>query len=138
MSSSATAGLRRPLASLIAQRVARVLFGVLGVVLVAGTVFFTFFASAEEGGVSGPVDWAVAVWSMIMALGYLYAAVRLGDGSARTHWLAAGFVIAHIVFGLVKYFGYGEQEAVVFFVADLLLLGLLAVGRRGDRQRHAR
>ncbi len=136
MSSSVTTGVRRPLASSVAQWVARVLFGLFGGVLVAGTIFFTFVASVEEGGVSGPVDWAVAGWSMVMALGYLYAAVRLGDGSARTHRLAAGFVVSHIVFGLVKYVGYGEREAVVFFAADLLLLGLLAVSWRGDRQRH--
>lgn len=138
MSSSVTAGVRRPLASSVALWVARVLFGLFGVVLVAGTIFFTFFASVEEGGVSGPVDGAVAVWSMIIALGYLYGAVRLGDGTGRTRRLAAGFVVAHIAFGLVKYFGYGEREAVVFFAADLLLLGLLAVGRRRDGQRHTR
>jgi hypothetical protein len=48
--------------------------------------------------------------------------------------LAREFVIAHIVFGLVKLVGYGETEAIGFFAFDLLLPGLLAlVGRREAR-----
>lgn len=133
--STSTADLRRPVVSSVATWTARVLFGLTGVFLVAGTVFFTFFATLEEGGVSGPVDWAVAVWSMTVAVGYLVVAVRLGDRTRRTRWLARGFVLAHIAFGLVKLVGYGETEALAFFAVDLLLLGLLALDRPGRASR---
>lgn len=130
MSSPTTTRIRPLTASSVASWVVRVLFALSGIFLVAGTIYFTFFASPEEGRVSGPLDWVVALWSMIISAGYLYVAVRLGDGTRRTLLLARGFVIAHIVFGLVKLVGYGETETVGFFVFDLLLLGLLAVVRR--------
>lgn len=132
-SSSAAAHLRPSTVASAALWTARVLFGLSGVFLAAGTAYFTFFAPLEEGGVSGVVDWLVAAWSMAVAVGYLVVAVTLGDGTRRTLWLARGLVIAHIAFGLVKLIGYGETETVGFFAFDLLLLGLLAVGGRSRR-----
>ncbi len=129
MSSSTTAPVR-PEHTSAASWVARVLLGLLGIVFVGATTYLSFFASMEEGRVSGAVDWLVAAWSMTIAIGYLFVAVRLGDGTRHTLWLARGLVIAHLVFGLVKLVGYGETEGIIFMVLDLLILGLLAVTPR--------
>ncbi len=128
--SSAGTVVRPQTSSSIARWAVRVLLGVYGLATAAATVYFTFFASVEKGRVSSAADWLVAAWSMTIAVGFLVVAVRLGDRTRRTLRLARGFVIAHIAFGLVKYFGYGETEAVGFFALDLLVLGLLAVAGR--------
>lgn len=132
MSSTATpVVVRSTPASLAASWAARAVLGLVGAVGVWAATYFSYFATMEDGRVSGPVDWAVAVWSMALAVGYLIVAVRLGDRTRRTLQMARGLVIAHIVFGLVKLFGYGEVEpSLIFFSIDLLILGLLAVGRR--------
>jgi hypothetical protein len=79
------------------------------------------------------VDWLVAAWALGIFLGYLYAAGKLGDGTLRSVRLAQGFVLAHVLFGLVKLFGYGETSAVVFFAQDAVLLALLALAGRRTR-----
>ena len=110
---------------------ARVLLGLLGVALLAGAAYFTFFAAPEDGGVAGPIDWVVAVWAMVTAVGLLVAAVQLGNGTRRTLGIARAFLVSHLVFGLVKVVFYAEPESASFIVVDLLLLGLLAIRRRG-------
>lgn len=110
--------------------IARVLLGLLGAVLLASAVYFTFFAPPEEGGVTTPVDWAVAVWAMVTAVGFLVVAVRLGDRTGRTLGIARALLVSHLVFGLVKVVFYAEPGSAVFVVVDLLLLALLAVRRR--------
>jgi FtsH-binding integral membrane protein len=112
----------------------RVLLAAYGLVTLAATAYFTFFASAEAGGVSTAGDALVALWNAVIGVCLLAAAVRLGNRSLS--WplrLAQAAVIAHLVFGLVKYFGYEEQEAIGFFVFDLALLGLLLLLGRGSR-----
>ena len=116
-----------------ARWAARALLALFGAFGVGATIYFTFYASPEEGGVVHAVDWLVAAWSMIVSLGYLYVAVKLGDRTRRTVRLAQGFVIAHVVFGLVKLIGYGETESVFFFAQDAVLLALLAVAGRRHR-----
>lgn len=109
---------------------ARVLLGLLGASLLAGAVYFTFFAPPEDGGVTTAVDWAVAVWAMATAVGLLVVAVLLGDRTRRTLGLARALLVSHLVFGLVKVVFYAEPESVTFIVVDLVLLALLAIRRR--------
>ena len=64
-----------------------------------------------------------------MGVGFVAVAVRLGaPGTLR---IAGGLVVAHIVFGLVKLVGYEETESLGIFVADIVLLALLALTSRG-------
>jgi peptidoglycan/LPS O-acetylase OafA/YrhL len=104
----------------------RVVLAAYGLVTLAATAWFTFFAAPEDGGVTTAGDALVAVWSVAIGVCLLAAAVRLRDaGASSALRLAQGAVVAHLAFGLVKYFGYEEREAVGFFAFDLALLGLL-------------
>lgn len=107
----------------------RILLALMGVMLIYASIYFTFFASPEEGGVSEPVDWVLAGWALAMGAGFVAVGVRLG--SPRTLRIAAGLLLAHIVFGLIKLVGYDETEALGLFVVDLILLALLALTLRG-------
>jgi hypothetical protein len=126
-SSTSTGTARRASAGARALHAAvRVVLAAYGLVRLVANAYFTFFAPAEDGGVSTAGDALVALWSATIGICLLVAAVRLADAS--TSWplrLAQSAVIAHLVFGLVKYFGYEETEAVAFFAFDLALLGLL-------------
>ena len=114
--------------SSVALWAARLLLGLLGASIVAGSIYFGFFASAEEGGVSGAVDWVVAAWALAMGLGMIAVAFRLGaPGTMR---IAYGLVLAHVAFGLVKLIGYGETESLGIFVVDFLVLAVLALASR--------
>ena len=108
----------------------RLLLGLLGAVKLYGTAYFTFFATADQGGVQTPGDWLVAAWSAALAIAFLVAAVRLG----RDRWVlpALGAVLAlELVFGLVKLIGYRERESLAFTAVNLVLVALLvAVARR--------
>lgn len=109
----------------------RVLFGLLGVTKLAGTVYFTFFATAEEGGVTTAGDWAVAAWSMVLSIGFLVCAVALRPGNRSMFRAAVVLLLADVAFGLVKLIGYQETESLVFTGVGLVLLGLVTVaGRR--------
>ncbi len=128
MPHAATAVSQPPARASVALWAARILLGLLGVVIVFSSIYFTFFASAEDGGVSAPVDWVVAAWALAMALGMVAVAVRLGaPGTMR---IAVGLVLAHVAFGLVKLVGYGETESVGIFAFDLVLLAVLAAANR--------
>lgn len=128
MSHAATTVAQPSARASVALWAARILLGLLGVVIVFSSIYFTFFASAEEGGVSAPVDWVVAAWALAMGLGMVAVAVRLGaPGTMR---IAVGLVLAHIAFGLVKLVGYGETEAVGIFAVDLVILAVLAAASR--------
>ncbi|MDQ3371243.1 MAG: hypothetical protein M3482_00780 [Actinomycetota bacterium] len=131
MSHAATAVAQPPARASVALWTARILLGLLGVVIVFSSIYFTFFASVEDGGVSGPVDWVVAAWALAMGLGMVAVAVRLGaPGTMR---IAVGLVLAHVVFGLVKLVGYGETEALGLFGVDLVILAVLAAASRPGR-----
>jgi len=105
----------------------RILLAAYGLVTLAATAWFTFFASDEDGGVATAGDALVALWNAGIGVCLLVAAVRLADlrtsGPLR---LAQGAVVAHVLFGMVKYFGY-EEDAWGFLVFDLALLGLLVL-----------
>ena len=109
----------------------RVLLGLFGAFKLYGMVYFTFFATAAQGGdPQGIVDWAVAAWSFALATALIVAAVRLGSGDRRTAVVTAALLGVEIAFSFVKLFGYDEIEALGFMAVDLVILGLLAVARR--------
>jgi hypothetical protein len=109
----------------------RVLLGVFGAFKLGGTVWFTFFATAEQGGdPQGVADWLVAAWSFALASALIVAAVRLGSGTRGIAAITGGLLLVEIAFSFVKLFAYDEPEAVGFMAVDLVLLGLLAVAAR--------
>lgn len=110
--------------------VARILLALVGTVTAIGATYFTFFASVEEGRVSGAIDWLLAVVAFALAAGYVIAAVRLGHPTQNAVRFAFAVVGLHVVFNVVKLVGYEEMEAVTFFVADVLILVALTGGRR--------
>lgn len=128
MSHDTTAPPRPSQASVIAWWAGRVLLLLLGLFGLAATSYFTFFAAPEDGGVTTLIDWALAAWSYMVGIGYLWVAVRVGaNPGLRT--AAFVFVIAQMVFSLIKIVWYDEMVLPVLAV-DALLLGLLALGKR--------
>lgn len=135
MSSVTTTTTRPHRQSTILLGAARVLLGVMGLLGLAGALFFTFVASPAEGGVVGGFDWFIAAWKAVVSLGFLAVAVAPRMHPGRRIQLATWLVLADIVFGLVKYFGYDEREPInlAFFVVNALLLGLLHLAGRAHR-----
>ena len=125
---------RRPSALLQGTRL---LLGLMGALKLYGTAYFTFFATAEEGGVQTTGDWLVAAWSAALSIAFLVAAVRLG----RDHWAlpaVGAALLLDLLFGLVKLIGYGEQESLGFMAVDLVVIALLVgVARQGRRRGRA-
>ena len=108
----------------------RVLLGLFGAFKLYGTAYFTFFATAEQGGdPQGLGDWAVAAWSAALAVAFMVAAVRLGRDRRALPALAAVLVV-DLVFSTVKLTVYDEPEAVAFMAVDLVIMGLLAAIHR--------
>jgi hypothetical protein len=113
--------------------VTRVLLGLFGAFKLYGTAYFTFFATAEQGGdPQGLGDWAVAAWSAALALAFLAAAVRLG-ADRRVLPVLAGVLLLDLLFSTVKLTVYDEPEAVAFMAVDLVILALLALVVRSRR-----
>ena len=111
----------------------RGLLALYGAAKLYGTAYFTFFATAQEGGVQSAVDWLVAAWSAALAVTFLVAAVRLG----RDRWvvpLLGAALLLDLLFGLVKLIGYGEQESLGIGAVTVVLMALVAAvvlqGRR--------
>ncbi|WP_182907111.1 hypothetical protein [Microbispora sp. H13382] len=128
MSPETTTPPRPSQASVIAWWAGRVLLLLLGLFGLAATSYFTFFAAPEDGGVTTPIDWALAAWSYTVGVGYLWVAVRIGaNPGLRT--AAFVFVIAQMVFSVIKIVWYDEMVLPVIAV-DALLLALLALGKR--------
>ena len=108
----------------------RALLGLFGAFKLYGTAYFTFFATAEQGGdPQGIGDWSVAAWSAALALAFMIAAVRLGR-DRRMLPVLAGVLLLDLVFSTVKLTVYDEPEAVAFMAVDLVILGLLALINR--------
>jgi hypothetical protein len=106
----------------------RVLLGAFGAFKLAGTAYFLFFATAEQGGdPEGLLDWSVGIWSTVLASALVVAAVQLRRGSRRTVRIVNGLLLVEIAFSLVKLFVYDESESIGFMAVDLVLLGLLAL-----------
>jgi hypothetical protein len=109
----------------------RVLLGLFGAFKIYGTLYFTFLATAAQGGdPSNAFDWFVAVWSFTLATALIVAAVRLGKGDHRTTLVTSGLLVVEVVFSVVKLFVYDEPEALGFMAVDVVLLVLLAVAAR--------
>jgi hypothetical protein len=110
----------------------RALLGVFGAVKLFGTAYFLLFATAEQGGdPEGLVDWSVGVWSAVLALAFLVAAVRLGR-DRRVLPALAGVLLVDLIFSGVKLTAYDEPEALGFMAVSLVIIGLLAaIARRG-------
>lgn len=111
----------------------RVLLGLFGAFKLYGTAYFTFFATAEQGGdPQGPGDWAVAAWSTALAVAFIVAAVRLGR-DRRVLPALAGVLLLDLIFSTVKLTVYDEPEAVLFMAVDLVIIALLALAVRRER-----
>lgn len=109
----------------------RVLLGLFGAFKLYGTVYFTFLATAAQGGdPQGVVDWLVAAWSFALASALIVAAVRLRGGDRRIAGITAALLVVEVAFSLVKLFAYDEPEAIGFMAVDLVLLALLAGAAR--------
>ena len=105
----------------------RVLLGLVGAFELAGTAYFLFVATAEQGGdPEGMGDWLVGVWSTALAVTFLVAAVRLGRDPRVVRWFG-GVLLLDVVFSTVKLTVYDEPEAVLFMAIDLVILGLLTL-----------
>ena len=105
-------------------RATQMLLGLMGAVVVYGSVYFTVVAPPEE--VRG-VDWLVGAWALATGVAAVVLATRLARGDARVRRLATVLLASHVVFGVVKVVGYDEAEAATFIAVDLLLLALLQV-----------
>jgi hypothetical protein len=109
----------------------RVLLGLFGAFKLYGTLYFTFLATAVQGGDPQSVgDWLVAGWSFALAVALIVAAFRLGGGSPRTAVVTSALLLVEIVFSFVKLFVYDEPESLGFMAVDVVLLALLAVAVR--------
>src|SRR3712207_218729 len=92
----------------------RVPLRLFGAFKLAGTAYFLFFASAEQGGdLQGVADWSVGIWSTALAGAFLVAAVQLGRDRRVLPALAA-VLLVDLVFSAVKLTVYDEPEAVLF------------------------
>ncbi len=110
-----------------------VLLALFGVLKFGATAYFSFFASAEAGGVQGFGDWLVAAWSVLIGAGYLVIAARLGRHGRGVLPLAVGIFAADIAFGVVKLVAYDEPESVGIMAVTLLLFALVAAATRARR-----
>ena len=112
----------------------RLLLGMFGAFKLYGTLYFTFLATAAQGGdPQGVVDWLVAAWSFALASALIVAAFRLRAGERRIAGITAGLLVVEVAFSFVKLFAYDEPEALGFMAVDLVLLALLAVAARRNR-----
>ncbi len=97
---------------------ARSLLLVVGVAGLAGATYFTFFAQPAEGGVVTAFDWFVAVWKIVVSLGFVVVAVAPRIPRGRRLSVATWLLLADAVFSLVKLFGYQERESLGFLAVD--------------------
>ncbi len=112
----------------------RVLLGLFGAFKLYGAIYFTFFATAAQGGdPQGVVDWLVVVWSMALAIALMVAAVRLRSADRKVAGITVGLLLVEIAFSFVKLFAYDEPEAVGFMAVDLVIVALLALAVRRNR-----
>ena len=107
-----------------------------GAQLLDGSVWFTFFAPATEGGVVTGFDWFVGLWAMGAAVALLLVALAPVRPPARRLQWAWWVMGVHLVWALVKLVGYDELPVSAVVVAVdagiLALLWLAGRGRRGD------
>ena len=110
----------------------RLVLALLGAFRLYATAYFTFFATAQEGGVQTTGDWFVAAWSAALGIAFLVGAVRLG----RDRWVVpalAAALLLDLLFHLVKLLGYGEQESLGFMAVTLAVIALVVGVARQSR-----
>lgn len=104
---------------------ARVLLALLGIVVMAGAIYFGFFASEEDGGVANAFDAFLGVWGFANGAGFLAASVLLGRRRPEHFRLARWLIVAHLAFSAIKILGFDETEVFGIVIADLVALALL-------------
>ena len=105
-------------------RAARALLGLMGVVVVYGSIYFSAIAPPVEVDAIG---WAVGAWALAMGIAFVATAVRLGSGAEPVRRFAVRLLTLHFVFGVVKVVAYDEIEAATFMAFDVILLALLSL-----------
>jgi hypothetical protein len=100
---------------------------VMSLVTCVGAVYFGTHADVTRPA-SAPPPGSWQAWSLIVVLlAYAVTALATVPGlyrRSRMAWgVALGFVGAHLLFGSLKFFGLGEDAALVFLVGDLLVAG---------------
>ncbi|MCA1781702.1 MAG: hypothetical protein ABR616_18145 [Dermatophilaceae bacterium] len=89
-------------------------------------MYFTFFATPDQGGVVSAFDWFVAIWALLAALGLL--ATSLAPFPARSRRLQAAWWVmgVHLAWALMKLLTYDEMPVSAIVVPiDLVILTLL-------------
>jgi hypothetical protein len=130
MSTSSITASRPSTVSSILMGVARVLLCLAGLFGGAAAGYFTFFAPAGQAAVSTAYDWFVGIWKILLSVAMVAVAAAPRLDFRRRSTLAAWLIVADVVFGLVKLFGYHESSAFAFFGLDGILLVLLFAARR--------
>lgn len=125
---SPTAATRRPPWTL---HLAAVPLTVMCLMTCVGAVYFgTHDDVTRPPGAPAPASWQA--WSLIaLLLAYAITALATVPGlyrRSRLSWaIALGYLGAQLLFGSLKYLGLGEDAALVFVIADLVVAaGLLA------------
>lgn len=109
-----------------AARLVAVLHSLLGL---SGVALFTVVMPEEALWIHPVLDTGVIALKLAVCVLLLVGALWPGQSAARRRRLLAVAVLGSAAFGLVKLSAYGEQEALVFFAVDALLLALLVLSR---------
>jgi hypothetical protein len=118
-----THALTAPTAPPAPLRAGRALLGLMGAVVVYGSIYFSAVNPPVEVDAIG---WAVGAWALAMGVAFVVTAVRLGRGGEPVRRFAVRLLALHFVFGIVKVVGYDEPEAGTFMAVDALLIALLS------------
>lgn len=130
MSVSAPDVERPSIRSSAALWVARAMLALLGLAVVGGSIYFSFFASDADGGASSAVDYVLGAWALVNGIGFLVVAILLGQARPEVVRITRLLILAHLLFSAIKIVGYGETEGVGIAAVDLAILALLHVGTR--------
>lgn len=116
----------------VALTAARVFAGILGLVQLAGAMFFLFLAPEEAVWVGPWVD--VPVVAALLSGALLKLAISVGPGLNAHSRIRLGLlaVTIGVAVTLIKIPVYDEPEGVVFLALDTVLLALLLLARRGS------
>jgi hypothetical protein len=104
-------------------RVLQALMLFVGVVGTFGVIYFTMLE--PEPGMDA-LDGLVATLLLIASLGYIAAGRKLSIPDRDIWFSAAGFAAMRVALSVVKVFAYGEGEATLFLVLDVVILALVA------------
>jgi hypothetical protein len=104
-------------------------------VTVFGAVYFSTHPDPVRPDTAPPEGSWQALVFLVVLLSYAATALAcvpaLYRRSTRAWQVALGYLAAQVLFGATKYLGLGEDAALVFLVADLLIaVGLLAPATR--------